>query len=537
MGPLRFVIPAVVGGAIVGPIVHFLAREVKGHGVPQVMEAVALRGGRIRPRVAVVQAIASSICIGSGGSAGREAPIVQIGSTLGSTLGQLLHLKNSQLTSLVACGAAGGIAATFNAPLAGAFFALEVLQREFSAGAFGLVVLASVSASVVGRSVFGENAAFPVPQYGLASFSELPLFVVLGLVAAVVGVGYAGLVYWMENRFDRIHMPEYTKAALGGLLLGLLATLTILGGAGAVDGIPGIMGVGYGAITKALLLAVPLWVPVVWLFTKPLATALTLGSGGSGGVFAPSLVIGSMLGVVFGQVVHLVAPGLTTSPGGYALVGMGALFAAAAHAPITAVLVIFEITGDYRIILPLMTACVVATVVARRLRSDSIYTLKLTQQGVHITLRQDISLMNSLRVEEAMAPAPLTVPYGMSINAAMRLFETTKHHGFPLVDDQGHLRGMLTLQDAREALVRDLGETPVEQVASRALYVAYPDETLGDALQKLSLGNVGRLPVVDRKDTRKLLGLITRKNLLAAYREALRARHTRLEPKYRARLD
>ncbi len=528
MGPFRFVVPPLIGGAIVGPLIYFFAREAKGHGVPEVMEAVAIKGGRIRPRVAVIKSLASSICIGSGGSVGREGPIVQIGSAIGSTLGQLLHLSDARISSLVACGAAGGIAATFNAPLAGVIFALEVLIGEFTAESFGVVVLASVSASVVGRSVFGKVLAFPIPEYGLASFTELPLFVILGTIAGVLAVGYTRLIYWCEDTFDAIHVTEYSKAAIGGAMVGLLGALTLLPKGTDVDGVPAVFGVGYGAIEQVLLPTAAAGVVLVWLLAKPLATALTLGSGGSGGIFAPSLFIGSMLGLLFGRLVILLAPGAVTSPGGYALVGMGALFAGAAHAPITAVLIIFELTDDYRMILPLMTACVLSTIVAKRLLRDSIYTLKLTRRGVHFSLGRDISLMNELQVKDAMTTDLITVSCGATVRDVAELFENTKHHGFPLVDGKGELRGVVALQDIREAMRRGLADVPVEQVATHTLVVAHPTESLNEALRKLGLRDVGRLPVVDEENPRKLLGLITRKNIISAYNKELLRHHTGL---------
>ena len=528
MGPFRFIIPPAVGGAIVGPLVYFFAREAKGHGVPEVMEAVALKGGRIRPRVAVIKSLASSVCIGSGGSVGREGPIVQIGAAIGSTLGQLLRLSDARISSLVACGAAGGIAATFNAPLAGVIFALEVIQGEFTAEAFGVVVLASVSASAVGRSVFGQTVSFPIPEYKLASFSELPLFAILGAMAGIFAVGYVWLIYRAEDSFERIRVPEYWRASIGGAMVGLLGALTILPDGAAVDGIPAVFGVGYGAIEQVLLPTAAVGVILVWLLAKPIVTALTLGSGGSGGIFAPSLFIGSMVGALFGRLVRLLAPGATTSPGGYALVGMGALFAGAAHAPITAVLIMFELTDDYRMILPLMTACVIATIVAKRLRADSVYTLKLTRRGVHISLGRDISLMNAVKVEEAMTTELMTVKCPMTVREVADLLQSTKHHGFPLVDDAGELHGVITLQDVREAVKQGLAEAPAEQVATHTVVVAHPDESLNDAFRKLGLRDVGRLPVVDRDNPRKLLGLVTRKNIISAYNKALLRRHTDL---------
>ena len=242
MGSAYVIVVPAIGGLFVGPMIYFFAREAKGHGVPEVMEAVALRGGRIRPAVVVVKSLASSLCIGSGGSVGREGPIVQIGSALGSTIGQLLKLSDERIRNLVACGAAAGIAATFNAPIAGVIFALEVILGEFSVGYFSTVVISSVTASVVGRIAFGDIPAFVVPQYALVSPWELPLYVLLGVLTGLVALLFVRTLYWFEDSFDAWRFPEYVKPAVGGLLVGAVGFY-----------FPQVFGVGYSAIEGALL--------------------------------------------------------------------------------------------------------------------------------------------------------------------------------------------------------------------------------------------------------------------------------------------
>ncbi|MFQ5578321.1 MAG: chloride channel protein, partial [Anaerolineae bacterium] len=355
-GRAYVVLMPAVGGLLVGLLVYLFAPEAKGHGVPEVMEAVALRGGRIRPVVALIKSLASSLCIGSGGSVGREGPIVQIGSALGSSVGQLLHLSDDRVRNLVACGAAGGIAATFNAPIAGVIFALEIILGEFNVRYFSTVVISSVTASVIGRAVFGDFPAFRIPmEYGVNSFWEYGIYAVLGALAALVGVLFVRLLYWSEDRFEGWkQIPPWLQPAVGGTLLGGLALAYP-----AVTGIdwqrmPQIYNVGYGVIEATLSNQLGLKVVIVLLVLKLIATSLTLGSGGSGGVFAPSLFMGAMLGASYELVVNGLFPGIAAPPGAYALVGMGAVFAASAHVPITAVIILFELTGDYRIILPLM---------------------------------------------------------------------------------------------------------------------------------------------------------------------------------------
>ena len=275
-GWLRLLLVPAIGGLIVGLLVYFWAREAKGHGVPEVMEAVALRGGRIRPRVALVKALASSVCIGSGGSVGREGPIVQIGSAIGSSLGQALNFSNERIRSLVACGAAGGIAATFNAPIAGAIFAIEVILGRFHTLYFGAVVISAVVADVVAQTLGGEGRAFDIPEYALKSPWELLLYALLGVVAALLSVGYSRGLYLMEDLWEKVRGPEWIKPAIGGLLLGAVGLLSF-----KVDGFPRVFGVGYDSISDALLGRLTLQVAMALLLFKMASTWITLGSGGS----------------------------------------------------------------------------------------------------------------------------------------------------------------------------------------------------------------------------------------------------------------
>ena len=297
LGDYVLVLAPALGGLIVGPLIYFFAREAKGHGVPEVMEAVALRGGRIRPIVVVIKSLASSISIGSGGSVGREGPIVQIGSALGSTLGQALHMSDERIRNLVACGAAGGIAATFNAPIAGVIFALEVILGEFSVRYFSTVVISSVTASVVGRIALGDVPAFVIQPYQLVSPWELVFYTLMGVLAAFVAVAFTRILYLFEDAFDAWkRFPEYLKTPVGGLLLGLGGLLFVRSNQSLGMGVPGdpvaFFGVGYDAMEWALLGQGTVLLLLGLVVIKILATSLTIGSGGSGGVFAPSLFIG-----------------------------------------------------------------------------------------------------------------------------------------------------------------------------------------------------------------------------------------------------
>jgi CIC family chloride channel protein len=535
LGPYRVIPVPAVGGLLVGLMTYYLAREAKGHGVPEVMVAVAAQGGRIRPRVAVVKSLASAVCIGSGGSAGREGPIVQIGSALGSTLGQVLRLPDSRVRLLVACGAAGGISATFNAPIAGVLFALEVIQREFAAASFGFVVFSSVTAVAVSRVFLGSHPSFTVPPYELVSAWELLLYFGLGLLTAVAGLLFVKALYGFEDAFDRWRLREYLKPVAGGLLVGAMGVA-----------FPQVFGVGYGPqplgahtgpVDLALVGRIGLAMAAALWLLKLLATSLTIGSGGSGGVFAPSLFIGAMLGGTFGQIVHRLWPAVTAGSGAYALVGMGAVFAGAARAPITSVLILFEMTGDYRIILPLMIAVVTSTLVVQRLTRDTIYTLKIRRRGIDLPERPLTDLLDTVTVEEVMTTGFQTVPASMGLAELTRLFVETGHHGFPVTDQDGKLIGVVTLTDVQRIAQSDDEPHTVGDIATRSPVACYHDETVSEALARLGGRDVGRLPVVDRLDPSRLLGMLRREDIVAAYARLLGDRSSVQEASERLRLS
>jgi CIC family chloride channel protein len=506
--PLVTVLTPALGGALVGPIIYWFAREAKGHGVPEVMLAIAEEGGRIRPRVVFVKALASAICLGSGGSAGREGPIVQIGSALGSSLGQTLKLPTGLLRTLLAAGAAGGIAATFNAPIAGVVFSLEVLLRDFSARAFSLLVLASVTATVISRALLGNAPAFSVPPYELVSPWELLFYAVLGVAAALVARGFIWLLYRCEDLFDGWAIPEYLKPVVGGLGVGLIGL-----------GLPQVFGVGYDTVEQVLQSPVPVWLLGALVVGKLAATSLTLGSGGSGGVFSPSLFMGAALGRGVGEFFRWAYPGVTAFPGAYALVGMAAMFSGAAHAPITSVLILFEMTGDYRIILPLMTSVVISTLVSHFLSGETIYTIKLRRRGIDILKPPAPDPLAQVKVSDVMRRDVVTLAEDVPFDAVVDHVRTHPYTSFPVIDRGGRLRGVLGYNELRGMLT---GERPEPPVLARDLMrapppVCYPDDTLTEVTEKFRLTDIGRLPVVSRDDPDTIVGVISHTDVLGAY--------------------
>ncbi len=506
--PISTLIIPAVGGALVGPLVYFLARETKGHGVPEVMLAVTAEQGRMRFRVVFVKALASALCIGSGGSAGREGPIVQIGSALGSGVGQLAKVPVEILRTLVAAGAAGGISATFNAPIAGVFFALEVILRDFTARAFSLVVLASVTATVISRAVLGQTPAFVVPPYELRNPWELLFYVTLGVLAALVAKGFTWLLYACEDLFEAWHCPEYVKPVAGGLGVGCLALV-----------FPHVLGVGYETIGGVLKdqPAIPLMLGL--LVAKAAATALTLGSGGSGGIFSPSLFMGAMLGGALGSSVRGLFPAVSAPAGAYALVGMAAVFAAAAQTPITSVLILFEMTGDYRIILPLMTAVGIASLVAHLLGHETIYTIKLRRRGIDILTPAHADPLARIRVSEVMTRRVVTLDAALPLAAVLDQIRRHPYTSFPVTNGNRTLVGILGYTELRALLLsgQSDGGLRARDVMRASPPVCYPDETLTAAMERFRATGAGRLPVVARDNPEVLLGVISRSDLLTAY--------------------
>jgi CIC family chloride channel protein len=539
LGRWLLILIPVLGGLIGGPIIAFFAKEAKGHGVPEVMQAIALRGGRIRPRVVVAKIAASALCIGTGGSAGREGPIVQVGAALGSTLGQWLKLSSGRIRNLVACGAAAGIAATFNAPIAGVIFAMEVILGELHLGDLGNVVISALTASTIARVFLGDNPAFAIPRHAMHTPWEVFLYALLGVFAAFIAVAFIRMLYWFEDLFDNWKFPDALKPAIGGLLLGVLGfaypvalawggmpASEALSGLPIANNIPHIFGAGFSIIEAALLGKASFVLLFLLIFLKPLATSFTLGSGNSGGVFAPSLFAGAALGGAFGLLVERIFPGATAGPGAFATVGMAAVFAGAARAPFTAILIVFEMTNDYRLMVPLMAAVIFSMIVAERLHKESIYTLKLTRRGIHLRRGRDIDVMENLTVSEAMRPAPEPVPYDLPLGRVPALLDGARMHGLPVTDKDGKLCGVVTIQDVENAASdseQNL-DKPVTNFCSQHLVVAYPDETVHHALERMSHRDIGRLPVVDHNKPTKLIGWISRADIVRAYERALTRR-------------
>ena len=506
----------VVGGLVVGPLVHFGAREAKGHGVPEVMGAIVFKKGVIRPVVAAVKITASAITIAFGGSVGREGPIVQIGAAMGSTLGQWLRFSPQRLRTLIGCGAAAGIAATFNAPIAGAFFALEILLRDFAVRTFSPIIVASVTATAVSREFLGDTPAFPVPGFTMNGHHELPFFLVLGLLVGVVAVGYVRTLYFAEGAFERLPLPEWLKPGLGGVFLGGLLVF-----------FPQVYGVGYDSMVDLLQGNMVWQLMALLVLVKLVAVSLTLGSGFSGGIFAPALFLGGMLGGAFGGLMHILFPASTGAVGAFAMVGMAAMVGAATGGPLTAILILFEMTGEYHVILPLMLASIGAALVYRSIMRESIFTLKFALRGQTLEFGRESAVLKDFHVEDIMILNPETVPANAPFDHVLKLFLETDEEHYYVVDEQGRLAGRISIHDVKDLLHEEqLGSLCLAaDVMSEVPEVVHRQDNLEDCLVKLGRHDTTDLPVLYNPDNPVLVGIITRRGVFEVYNREVLNQH------------
>ncbi len=509
---IKLMAPA-AGGLIVGPIVFYFAREAKGHGVPEVMESIILHGGAMRPRVVIAKITASAVSIGSGGSVGREGPIVQIGSAIGSVLGQFLKVSGSQLRTLVACGTAAGIAATFNAPIAGALFAMEIILSDFAISQFSPIVISSVAATVISRHYLGDFPAFVIPHYELVSVWEMIPYALLGILAAIVALLFIKVLYKTEDLFEMLAMPGWIKPVFGGLIIGSIGIF-----------FPHVFGVGYDTIDLALESKLSWYFLLFLIFLKLLATSITIGSGGSGGVFAPSLFLGASLGGFVGSVVHSLFPQYSATPGAYALVGMGAVAAGAMHAPITSIIIIFELTNDYRIILPLMIACIISVLITSKIRKESIYTLKLARKGLDLFKQKDVNVLKNVKVAQVMKKKTLTVNENIPFASLPKLTDNAKSEYIYVTDDSDTSLGFVKVQDIIKRMFsyeKNPENLKAGDILTPITFYFIPNDTLDTVMGAFESVDINEFPVFADRYTHKLIGTVSKNQVISAFNKEM----------------
>jgi len=509
MYPFLLPLMPMVGGCFIGLICKFFPNAVKENGVHKVMYAVALNDGKVRKRTITSCAVTSSITIGSGGSAGREGPTVQIGAAVGSTLGQWLHLSTERVRVLVGCGAAAGIAASFNAPLAGVLFALEIVLGDFTIHTFSPIIIASVIGTVTGRALEGNEVTFNVPVHELVHPTEIIFYLALGMLCGAVARLFTFIYFYAQQIFEeKINIPDYFKPALGGFIVGMISIF-----------LPQILGNGYDYMEQALTGQMFWGLAFLLVFMKIMCTSITLGSGGMGGVFAPSLFIGAMLGTAFGSTIHGVFPTLTASAETYSVVGMGAVAGAVMQAPLTNILMLFELTNDYTLILPIMVSCIASSYTYQRFTKHSIYVQYLLNRGINIRHGREVSIMNSIKVRDVMNTEFTTIAQEMPFRKILETISYSKNFYFPVLDNKGDMTGILSFSDIREMMFEEqLGDLLVAgELATHKVLALTPEQNLNQAMELFTQLDVDQLPVVRHDDKVKVIGMITRGDVMASY--------------------
>ncbi len=495
------------GMLLAGLITDRFAPEVAGHGVPQIIAALATRGGEIRARVPILKTVATALTIGGGGSAGREGSIAQIGAGLGSLVADATRVSEHAKRSLVAAGAGAGIAATFNAPIAGMFFAMEVVLRDLSVKYLHAVVLASVAAAVVSHSLIGEGLTFQVSPYSLADPWQLALFAALGLITFGLALLYIDAIDWFQVN------PTQLRRWLRPLGLGLL--VAALGFA-----LPDALGTGQPVIQSVLSEQAQMawWLLGLLAVAKVITTSATLGGRGAGGIFMPSLFIGAMAGGAFAQLSALVWQRSDIHPGAFALVGMAAAFAGAARAPLTAILIVFEITGDYGLVMPLMVAVAISVLLANRFHPESVYTSPLLRMGIHPRV-DHVDLLDTVTVGDLGLRSPVTVDAETSLTDLEGVLYRNRLHGVPVVKGD-QLIGIVTQTDILRA-GGPSDQVSVEEAMTKDPVTVTMDLPVSETLERMAALGVGRLPVVDEDDPHRLVAMFRREDAVAAYHLAL----------------
>jgi chloride channel protein, CIC family len=511
IGPWIILMP-VIGGVIVGFMAKYGSSKIKGHGIPEAMEAVLTSRSRIEAKVAILKPLSAAIAIGTGGPFGAEGPIIQTGGAFGSLIGQLISTTAAERKVLLACGAGAGMAATFNTPIAGVIVAIELLLFEFRARSFIPLVIACTLATSVRAVLFGQHSMFSMGNVDFDVPRGLPFYLLLGVICGGAAIGFTKLLYWVEDQFARLPIADLWHPAIGALGLGVIGYF-----------VPRVLGVGYDTISDILNNNLTLQLLILIMVFKALALVISLGSGTSGGLLAPMFMSSAAMGGVFAMGVNAIIPGAHLSPGAYALVAMAAVFGAASRATFAFIVFAFEITRDYNAILPLMLCCVVADLIALRCLPTSIMTEKLARRGLHVPGDYEASALHMVRVSEVMNADLQPIPAEMTVADLAARASSGKpgfnlSQGLPISSSDGRLAGVVTQGDLLRALESDPeGRATVLEAGSVPPIVAYPDELVLDALHRMVRGNIGRLPVVSRKDPQLMVGYFDRSDLLKAW--------------------
>ncbi|MEE9317973.1 MAG: chloride channel protein [Rhodospirillales bacterium] len=502
----------VAGGLVVGGLIHFLLPGRRPEGIADVIEASALKGGRMPLRAGLAAAAASAISIGTGASVGREGPAVHLGASLAGWMGRRLGLTRSLTRTLLGCGVAAAVAASFNAPIAGALFASEVVIGHYALKAFAPIVIASVAGTAMSRAFFGDFPAFTLAETPLASFWEFPAFVGLGVVAGLTAIVFMHAITQAEKTMAGTSLPPWLRPAAAGLAVGSIGLV-----------FPQVLGVGYGATEQALLVSIPLGLLIAIAAAKIAATAVSIGWGFSGGVFSPSLVIGAMVGSAYGIVATSVFPDYSSGPAAYALVGMGAMAAAVLGAPISTTLIIFEMTGDYALTLGVMVAVVIASEITHQLYGRSFFAKQLKLRGIDLRDGFETEIMQAVKIGGLVSKNSELVSLDVGLSEIRALLQKSKTGEIIVTRENGELYGSITFADLSETAFDQAIDDLIRagDVAQTQPLVLTEDDDLEAALSLLSESGEDRIAVVENLETMIFKGSVNHAEIMAAYNRAL----------------
>lgn len=485
-------------------------------GIPSVIDSVATKGGIIKGRVAVLKTILNALSIGTGGAGGKEGPIVQIGASIGSAFGQYLSSSPERLKILVGCGAAAGLSAAFNTPLGGALFATEIIMRTFNAKTFSPIIIASVFGTVLSRSFIGAEPALRVPDYALSSNYEFLFYTALGILAGFASIYFIKTFFFIEEKFIKLRKtPSYLKPAIGGLFVGIIGLF-----------LPGVYGFSYALIDKSLFNQAPFIILVLLFFFKPIATGFTIGSGGNGGTFAPSLFTGAMLGGAFGQIANYLFPEISAPAGAYALVGMAAVVAGVVHAPITALIMVFEMTNNYTVILPLMLSIIVSLAVSKSISRGSLYTIKFEREGKILDIfGRKIRILKNIKVLELIEKDIDVVYDYYNFNQIIEVFKKSKLNSILVKNSGGKLIGQIFFQDIRDVILEEETRDITNFIIARDFMttiaaIATPNQNCEEALGMMENNDLDGLPVISEQSD-ELIGIILKDAILSRYQKEI----------------
>lgn len=509
---LRILIP-ILGGLAVGPVIAFYAPEARGPGVPEVIEAAALREGHILPSQALLKAWVTGLTIATGGSVGREGPVVGIGAAIVSFMTRFFSFSTGKGRICLACGTAAALAATFNTPISGALFTIEVILADMEIVYLGHIVIAAIVAVLIARQFLGDFPSFQVAPFIFHNNIELLIYLALGVLAGLVAIAFTQTVFVTDSLFRRIPLPEWLKPALGGLGLGVLAVAS-----------PYVLGVGYDSINLSLAGKFALATAAFLLVTKFLATVACLGSGMSGGIMGPNLFLGAMLGTILSLAVNHACPGLNLVPTDYALVGMGALVSGTTLGPITATLIIFELSNSHGVIVPAMVSCITSFIVVKSLYGYSTYDMKLLRRGIKIFQGREVRRLQSMQVKDYVTEKMEIIHDDTPLPEILRRAEESSYPFFVVLDGKEELSGVLTLWDLRQALWPrgEVSETvKARDLKTSEVVTVHPEDDFETAFHLLEKKNFSTLPVVLPPQDKVVVGILKIEDALTAYNQRL----------------